>query len=246
MSNSTASAAEIGPHRQPRLAHRPKRRGLGHWKLRLYRIFGMTVYGQTVYAISNLFVGQAICVDPIDFRHRAILPSRVWADGEPEGVRRRAALEMADTARAAAMLGVDTVVGFIGSKIWKYSDGVARLYFSLADHFEIERLLNAIGELDRGDRWQSLARLSVRDELYASLRLLTMDVLRAAESSDSAAEKIAYWESVNRHRIERSRTVLDEIVTAATCDLAQLSVAAQQVRSMVAGRETEVSPTSTS
>ncbi|MFI9508619.1 NAD-glutamate dehydrogenase [Nocardia sp. NPDC052566] len=126
------------------------------------------------------------------------------------------------------------------------SDGVARLYFSLADHFEIERLLNAIGELDRGDRWQSLARLSVRDELYASLRLLTMDVLRAAESSDSAAEKIAYWESVNRHRIERSRTVLDEIVTAATCDLAQLSVAAQQVRSMVAGRETEVSATSTS
>ncbi|MFI9508631.1 sugar phosphate isomerase/epimerase family protein [Nocardia sp. NPDC052566] len=77
-------------------------------------------YGLTVYAISNHLVGQAICDDPIDFRHRSILPSRVWADGEPEGVRRRAALEMADTARAAAMLGVDTVVGFTGSKIWKY------------------------------------------------------------------------------------------------------------------------------
>ena len=31
-------------------------------------------------------VGQAVC-DPIDDRHRAILPPDVWGDGEPEGVR---------------------------------------------------------------------------------------------------------------------------------------------------------------
>src|SRR6185369_16206578 len=43
-----------------------------------------------------------------------------WGDGEPEGVRQRAAAEMADTARAAAKLGVDTVIGFTGSKTWKY------------------------------------------------------------------------------------------------------------------------------
>ncbi|MEV6139115.1 sugar phosphate isomerase/epimerase family protein [Nocardia sp. NPDC051990] len=77
-------------------------------------------YGLNVYAISNHLVGQAVCDDPIDFRHRAILPHRIWGEGEPERVRRRAASEMADTARAAAMLGVDTVVGFTGSKIWKY------------------------------------------------------------------------------------------------------------------------------
>ena len=38
--------------------------------------------------------------------------------GDPEGVRQRAAAEMADTARAAAAFGVDTVVGFTGSSIW--------------------------------------------------------------------------------------------------------------------------------
>jgi sugar phosphate isomerase/epimerase len=77
-------------------------------------------HGLSVYAISNHLTGQAVCDDPIDQRHRSILPDRVWGDGSPEGVRRRAAEEMKYTARAAAALGVDTVVGFTGSAIWKY------------------------------------------------------------------------------------------------------------------------------
>ena len=73
-----------------------------------------------VWAISNHLVGQAVCDDPIDDRHRALVPDRVWGDGHPEGVRTRAAEEMKWTARAAAKLGVTTVVGFTGSAIWKY------------------------------------------------------------------------------------------------------------------------------
>ena len=75
-------------------------------------------YGLKCWAISNHLVGQAVCDHPIDARHQAILPARIWGDGEPEGVRQRAAAEMADTARAAAAFGVDTVVGFTGSSIW--------------------------------------------------------------------------------------------------------------------------------
>jgi sugar phosphate isomerase/epimerase len=75
-------------------------------------------YGLQVFALSNHLVGQAVCDHPIDARHQAILPARVWGDGDPEGVRQRAAAELADTARVAAKLGVDTVVGFTGSSIW--------------------------------------------------------------------------------------------------------------------------------
>ncbi len=75
-------------------------------------------YQLTCQAISNHLVGQAVCDHPIDERHRAILPARIWGDGDPEGVRRRAAAEMADTARAAAAFGVRTVTGFTGSSIW--------------------------------------------------------------------------------------------------------------------------------
>jgi len=74
-------------------------------------------HGLGCWAISNHLVGQAVC-DPIDERHRAILPPEVWGDGEPDGVRRRAAERMQDTARAAAKLGVEVVTGFTGSAIW--------------------------------------------------------------------------------------------------------------------------------
>jgi sugar phosphate isomerase/epimerase len=76
--------------------------------------------GLGVWAISNQLHGQAVCDDPIDFRHEAIVRPRVWGDGDPEGVRQRAAAEMMDTARMARALGVPTVVGFTGSSIWQY------------------------------------------------------------------------------------------------------------------------------
>ncbi|RFA23234.1 sugar phosphate isomerase/epimerase family protein [Subtercola boreus] len=77
--------------------------------------------GLQVFAISNHLKGQAVCDDPIDQRHRNILPDSIWGDGEPEGVRQRAAEELKNTARAAARLGAKIVTGFTGSAIWKYS-----------------------------------------------------------------------------------------------------------------------------
>src|SRR5690606_22016684 len=74
-------------------------------------------HGLRVFAISNHLAGQAVC-DRIDERHKAILPPHVWGDGEPEGVRQRAAQEMIDTARAAKALGVAVVNGFTCSSIW--------------------------------------------------------------------------------------------------------------------------------
>ena len=74
-------------------------------------------YGLKVYAIANHLVGQAVC-DNIDERHKSILPAHVWGDGNPEGVRQRAAEEMIKTAEVAKRLGVDTVTGFTGSSIW--------------------------------------------------------------------------------------------------------------------------------
>ena len=58
-------------------------------------------HGLGCWAIGAHLVGQAVC-DPIDERHQAILPPEVWGDGDPEGVRQRAAERMKDTARAAA------------------------------------------------------------------------------------------------------------------------------------------------
>jgi sugar phosphate isomerase/epimerase len=74
-------------------------------------------HGLGCWALGAHLVGQAVC-DPIDARHRAILPPEVWGDGDPEGVRTRAAQRLADTARAAAAFGVTQVNGFSGSPVW--------------------------------------------------------------------------------------------------------------------------------
>jgi sugar phosphate isomerase/epimerase len=99
-------------------------------------------HGLRCWTIGNHLVGQAVC-DPIDGRHREILPEEVWGDGDPEGVRVRAAERMKDTARAAAALGVRTVTGFTGSGIWHmlYSfppndpDAVERGYEEFAERW---------------------------------------------------------------------------------------------------------------
>jgi sugar phosphate isomerase/epimerase len=74
-------------------------------------------YGLKIYAIATHLVGQAVS-DRIDERHKSILPDRVWGDGDPEGVNKRAAEEVILTGQAAARLGVKVVNGFTGSPIW--------------------------------------------------------------------------------------------------------------------------------
>jgi sugar phosphate isomerase/epimerase len=99
-------------------------------------------HGLRCWAIGNHLVGQAVC-DPIDGRHQGVLSPEIWGDGDPEGVRRRAAEAMKDTARAAAHLGVDVVTGFTGSPVWHmlYSfppndfDEIERGYEEFAERF---------------------------------------------------------------------------------------------------------------
>jgi len=94
------------------------------------------------WALGAHLVGQAVC-DRIDERHRALLPPDVWGDGETEGVRRRAAARLADTARAAAAFGVTQVNGFSGSPVWErlYSfppndfDAIEGAYGEVAERF---------------------------------------------------------------------------------------------------------------
>jgi len=96
------------------------------YRQRLWEI--LTENQLTCFAISNHLVGQAVC-DLIDERHKAILPPDVWGDGEPEGVRQRAAEKMILTAKAARAFFNDkpsfqknphrvVVNGFTGSSVW--------------------------------------------------------------------------------------------------------------------------------
>lgn len=109
---------------------------------------------------------------------------------------------------------------------------VADTYFALMDRLGTDALLTAVSELPRLDRWQSLARLAIRDDIYASLRSLSFDVLAVGEPDESGEEKIAEWEHISASRVERARRTLREIQESGAKDLATLSVAARQIRRM--------------
>ena len=109
----------------------------------------------------------------------------------------------------------------------------AELCYALSDHLDIDQMLSSVSALERGNRWHALARLALRDDLYSSLRAITLDVLRQSDPGDDPAEKIAKWEASNSSRLGRARAALAEISRVNRLDLATLSVAARQIRSMV-------------
>jgi glutamate dehydrogenase len=109
----------------------------------------------------------------------------------------------------------------------------AELYFALSDHLDVDAMLTSVSALERGNRWHALARLALRDDIYYSLRAITLDALRHSDAEDTVKDKIAEWEEANASRIARARASLDEIKRSGRLDLATLSVAARQLRSMV-------------
>jgi glutamate dehydrogenase len=111
---------------------------------------------------------------------------------------------------------------------------VAELYYTLSAHLDIDRMLASVSALPRGDHWHALARLALRDDLYGSLREITLDVLRSSGGLwTDPSTTIAWWEQENASRLSRARATLDEISDIADPDLPALSVATRRIRSMV-------------
>ena len=130
------------------------------------------------FAISSHLVGQCIC-DPIDDRHKAILPPRIWGDGDPEGVRQRAAEEIKNTARAAKLFGVDIVNGFTGSSVWR------KLYFfPPTSQADID-----VGYKDFADRWLPILDVFKEEGVKFGLEVhpteIAYDIITARRALDA-------------------------------------------------------------
>ena len=136
-------------------------------------------HGLGVWAISNHLVGQAVC-DNIDDRHQVILPNRVWGDGNPEGVKRRAADEMKDTARAAARLGVPVVNGFTGSSIWP-------LLYSFPP---VAPVMIEAGFADFSERWNPILDVFDREGIRFALEVHPTEIAFDISSAERAIEAV--------------------------------------------------------
>ncbi|WP_436786811.1 NAD-glutamate dehydrogenase [Yinghuangia sp. YIM S10712] len=110
---------------------------------------------------------------------------------------------------------------------------VAEVYFDLADRLPIAYLLERIVELPRDDRWKSMARASLREDLYAAQAGLTFDVLSSGGPDATPEMRFKAWEERNASVINRARTTLEELREAESYDLATLSVAMRVIRTLL-------------
>ncbi|MFF9471995.1 NAD-glutamate dehydrogenase [Streptomyces roseolus] len=110
---------------------------------------------------------------------------------------------------------------------------VAEVYYDLADRLRITDLMDRIIELPRADRWQSMARASIREDLFAAHAALTSDVLAVGDGTATPEERFKAWEEKNAAILGRARTTLEEIQGSDTFDLANLSVAMRTMRTLL-------------
>ncbi|MFE7423146.1 NAD-glutamate dehydrogenase domain-containing protein [Rhodococcus sp. NPDC057529] len=149
-----------------------------------------------------------------------------WVEqGTPEDL----AVEISELLYRYCLLDIVDVASAAGS----YLDDAADLYFALSDRLEIDRTLAAVSSLPRDDRWNALARMALRDDLYRSLKMLTRDVLGSTSPDWSPEERVEAWEQSNGTQVGRGRRTLAAIFADGELSVTRLSVAALQIRNMI-------------
>ncbi|MFI1566307.1 NAD-glutamate dehydrogenase [Streptomyces sp. NPDC020490] len=121
----------------------------------------------------------------------------------------------------------------VADRMGKEPLDVADVYYDLADRLHITRLMDRIIELPRADRWQSMARASIREDLYAAHASLTADVLAVGNGTSTPEQRFVAWEEKNAAILGRARATLEEIRGSETFDLANLSVAMRTMRTLL-------------
>ena len=149
--------------------------------------------GLNCFALSNHLVGQCVC-DNIDSRHRSIMLDRIWGDGDPEGVRKRASAEMIRSAKFCKKfmdmrpksLGespiAPTITGFTGSSIWQY----------LYSFPPVSKQMIDAGFADFAKRWTPILNAFDKAGVNFALEVHPTEIAFDIASAERALKEIKY------------------------------------------------------
>ena len=168
-------------------------------------------------------------------------------------VSRGVSLDLAE--RVAAMVPtysafdiVQTAAGGADGGRGRSVEETAEVYFDLAERLQIARLRDRITALPREDRWSTMARAALRDDLFAAHASLTADVLNVTglgagtatgesaspPASLSPEERLAAWVARNSAAVAMAEGTLGEIWETDRFTFTTLSVALRAIRTLVA------------
>jgi glutamate dehydrogenase len=120
----------------------------------------------------------------------------------------------------------------IAALVGRTVDETAEIYFDLADRLQISRLRDRITALPRDDRWNTMARGALRDDLYTAHAALAKDVLTVT-GSGTPEDRLAAWVARNESAVTRASQTLVEIWESDAFTVATLSVAVRAIRTLV-------------
>jgi glutamate dehydrogenase len=121
----------------------------------------------------------------------------------------------------------------ISHRTGRDAEEVAGVYFAAYAGFGVDSLLDRITALPRTDRWKTLARAALRDDLYATVADLTAVVLEDEPDAGDPTARLIAWQEHNAERLERTQRSFSEVLGAGGNDMASLSVALRLLRSIV-------------
>ncbi|HEX3616989.1 MAG TPA: NAD-glutamate dehydrogenase [Solirubrobacteraceae bacterium] len=121
----------------------------------------------------------------------------------------------------------------VGAKTGHDPETVMLATFAVGARLQLNWLRNRINELPRSDRWQTLARAALRDDLAGLIAALTAEVIAAGGDHASSEEAFDAWERARTQAVERFVSVLSDIRASGTSDTTTLPVALREVRNLV-------------
>jgi len=110
---------------------------------------------------------------------------------------------------------------------------VAKVHFALGEQLQLGRFLERIIALPRADRWQTMARAALRDDLHGVHSKLTAKVLATTDPKESPEDRVAAWQELEGESLRRAASMMDEIVDTEGPELAHLSVGLRIVRTLL-------------
>ncbi|MFC6287897.1 NAD-glutamate dehydrogenase [Nocardioides sp. GCM10027113] len=146
-----------------------------------------------------------------------------------QGVPEELATRVAGLEPAYSLLGIVEIAG----REEVDPAEVARIHFALGERLGLPLLASRIQALPRADRWQTMARGAVRDDLNTVHGQLTAQVMVATSADDSVPARIAAWEDSDSVLVSRAAGTLEEICADETADLARMSVGLRVVRGLL-------------
>lgn len=144
--------------------------------------------------------------------------------GAPVNLARRAA-GLSPSLEALNIVGV-------ASELGAEARDIAAIHFAVAQRLDLTWLRDRILALPRDTRWSTLARLTLRTDLYADHRQLTSQMASVDAGEVDAMAQVEKW--IERHRIavEVYHQTMVEIRSTSS-DVTVLLVAAREVRNLI-------------